>query len=579
MVKSSNMLKYFLFAASFLMASCHGSSQNLISTDAYFDLARLEFKGDLAFETVAFVEKYWRVAGNTGFNETVYRIAAKLEKAGYVLEEKASKTDRLTYRIEKRAMEDPAWEPVDASVTIIGQDHPLLQQSSNRNMVYLNSYSTPETGVKAEVIHIQNLEDLNKENVQGKIVFTEGFVIDPQGDAFAKSGALGVVTYNNPAYLQPEKNSTSIQFRSLSPQTNSKYWGIALSYEAKGRLKAALSKGKVELNVKIKTKSYPSEELTIVADVKGSELPDDRLVFSAHIQEPGANDNATGVGVQLEMAVITADLLKKNKINLARTLTFLWGDEIISTHRYIQEDKQRAEHIKWGISLDMVGENTSITGGSFLIEKMPDPSAIWTRGKDHHTEWGGEVLTLGQMKPHYLNDFILHNFKKQGNYANWEVNSNPFEGGSDHMPFLDANIPGLLLWHFTDQFYHTDNDRIDKVSKETLINVGTGALVSAFALVNADTQRAMEVLNTISVSATERMEDEFILSKQNVEKRNDIDEEIKILTAWKDWYSKAMESTVDMEKSPSQKLALRIKKAQDILRASTEKQIDSLNKL
>ena len=44
--------------------------------------------------------------------------------------------------------------------------------------------------------------------------------------------------------------------------------------------------------------------------------------------------------------------------------------------------------IKWGISLDMVGENTDITGGTFLIEKMPDPSAIWTRGNDKTLRMG-----------------------------------------------------------------------------------------------------------------------------------------------------------------------------------------------
>jgi len=98
-------------------------------------------------------------------------------------------------------------------------------------------------------------------------------------------------------------------------------------------------------------------------------------------------------------------LIKDNKIAHDRTLTFLWGDEIISTKRYVEEDKARAKNIKWGVSLDMVGENTAITGGTFLIEKMPDPSAIWTRGNDKHTEWGGKVMTLEDMKPHYLNDF------------------------------------------------------------------------------------------------------------------------------------------------------------------------------
>jgi len=69
--------------------------------------------------------------------------------------------------------------------------------------------------------------------------------------------------------------------------------------------------------------------------------------------------------------------------------------------------------IKWGISLDMVGEDTEKTGGTFLIEKMPDPSTIWTRGNDKHSEWGGQVLDKSPLKPHYLNDFILSRFKEQ----------------------------------------------------------------------------------------------------------------------------------------------------------------------
>ena len=54
---------------------------------------------------------------------------------------------------------------------------------------------------------------------------------------------------------------------------------------------------------------------------------------------------------------------------------------------------------------------------------MPDPSAIWTRGNDKHLEWGGKKLALKDMKPHYLNDFIIAMFQQQGNYANLKVNT------------------------------------------------------------------------------------------------------------------------------------------------------------
>lgn len=554
------------------------SQQSETATIDYFKLIRPEFTGKLAYETTDYVEDYWRVVGNTGFNNTIYLIADTLKAAGYVLEEDAKSTDRLTYSIEKRAMEHQTWEPISASLQLIGENQPLLESTSNRNMTYLNSASTPEGGVEAEIVHIKSVDELDKVSVMGKVIFTELSARRILKQVL-KSGALGIITYDNPDYLQPEKNSTSIQFRSLPSQDSKDFWGIALSYEAKEKLGAQLQKGKTKVLVHIQTKRYPSEELTIIANIRGNKNAEERLVFSAHIQEPGANDNATGVGAQLEMAITAAKLLSEHKIELDRTMTFLWGDEIISTRRYIQEDAKRAKGIKWGISLDMVGENTAITGGTFLIEKMPDPSAIWTRGKDKHTEWGGEVLSLEDMKPHYLNDFIYTNFKQQGDFANWKVETNPFEGGSDHTPFLQANIPGLLLWHFTDQFYHTDNDRIDKVSQETLKNVGTATLVSGLKLVNSDSNFALEQIAMIKKQALFRLTNEFELSKKAVGNGEIVANEVEILDTWYNWYYKAVASVSDILNENDSKVEKAIADAQKEITVSAKELIRKLNKI
>ena len=527
-----------------LFVGCQQSK--LLKTNEYSDVINKEFTGDLAYKTTSFVEKYWRVVGNTGFNKTVYKIAEQLEKDGYVLEKNATEKDVLTYRIEKRPLKRPTWESVDAAVYINGEKEPLLLHTTNRNMIALNSYSTPKEGTAAEVIHIKDLKKLKTTNVKGKIVFAETHPGRIFKTAVAKGGAIGVITYNNPKYLQPEKNTTSIQFRSVPFDSVSKSWGIAMSYAAKERLKKSLKKGKVTLKINIATKIYKSEELTIIADIKGNINPKERLVFSAHIQEPGANDNATGVGVALEMASLTAKFIKEGKINPKRSLTYLWGDEIISTRRYVQEDSIRAKDIKWGISLDMVGENTAITGGTFLIEKMPDPSAIWTRGNDKHTEWGGRKMKLSEMKSHYLNDFLINKFKTQGKRANWVVETNPFEGGSDHVPFLRGNIPSVLFWHFTDQFYHTDNDRIDKVSKTTLKNVGTTALIAAYELINSDETTAKSIITAIEKAAVERLNEELKQGKIAIQKGDSLQTQIEVINAWEDWYAKAVTTTSDM---------------------------------
>ena len=554
------------------------TKNSAVTTDDYLNILRNNLSGDEAYETTAFIEQFWRVVGNEGFNKSIHKVAVSLEAAGYVLEDNATNTDRFTYRLEKRPLQHPTWEIVDANVSLVGENTPLLSYTSNRNMVYLNSISTSKNGTTGEVIYVEDMNDLQKVSVKGKIIFTEINAPEIYTEGVLKKGALGIFSYDNPDYLKPYINVNSIQFRSLSFHPKNT-WGIALSYRAREKLKAELEKGKVYAKVFISSKIYPSEELTLVANIKGSEIPEERLVFSAHVQEPGANDNASGVGAQLEMATIAAKLIRNESIDAQRTMTFIWGDEIISTKRYLQENEKRAKGIKWGLSLDMVGENTAITGGSFLIEKMPDPSAIWTRGKDKHTEWGGKLLTLEDMKPHYLNDYMIHNFLKQGKLANWEVNANPYEGGSDHTPFLDSNIPGLLFWHFTDQFYHTDSDRLDKVSQETLKNVSIAALASALTLVNGDSYAAMDIVKIVRDAATNRLAEEFLLSEKAIKTGNPLESEVAIIKAWEDWYLKAIASTTDLA-SPENTVILEkaILEAQAIIESQAKMFVEELEK-
>src|SRR5690554_999340 len=512
----------------------------------YYEMVDAEFDGQKAYETVAYVEQFFRVVGNDGFDNSIYFVENILKNEGFVEESEATATDRLTYRIEHRPLSKPTWQPVSGSLSLASGAE-LLNFETNRNMIAINSYST-QGAKEFEVVHITgDGRELNFEtDVKGKVVFAETSVRHLFSEAVLKRGAAGVLAYRMPSYTQPEINQTSIQFSSITLDEKKQSWGLLLSYAAKNKLTEALEAGNNRIKVNLDTDIFESEELTIVAELKGSVYPDDRFVFSAHIQEPGANDNASGVGALAEVASTSARLLKAGKINPERTITYLFGDEIISTNRFIVEDEERAKTIKWGVSLDMVGEDTEKTGGTFLIEKMPDPAAIWTRGEEKHSEWGGRPLTKEQLTPHYFNDFILNRFLEQGAAKNWVVKVNPFEGGSDHVPFLRSNIPGLLLWHFTDQFYHTDNDRIDKVSKTTLKNVGTGALVSALILTGNQEQASTLVLEETTNAAINRLGVEFELSKAEVQSGGDLDAEIDILETWADWYIGAVGHSNDM---------------------------------
>jgi aminopeptidase YwaD len=546
-------------------------------TTAYFDLTRKAFNKSNAYETTAFVEQKWRLHGNKGFNESIYHVENILKKAGFVLQKDNEQEAPLTYRLEKRPMKQNTWEPVNASLTIDGQEKPFLAFQTNRNMIAISSTATPAGGQTAEVIYLDAaaLKKIGDNDLKGKIVFSE----TSSGKLFnvaINSGAIGVLGYAMPDYTQPEKNQTSIQFSGIN-NPDDKGWAINLSYKAKKILKEALAKGPVTLKVNVETRSYPSEELTIVANVKGSVAPNQRFVFSAHVQEPGANDNATGVGTLAEMARVTALLVKGNKLKPQRTLTFLWGNEIVAPQRYIKEDAERAKGIVWGMSLDMVGEDTQKTGGSFLIEKMPDPSAIWTRGTDKHSEWGAGDVKEKDLFPHYYNDFIMKICNEQGKHAEWTVNFNPFEGGSDHTPFLQNKIPGLLMWHFTDMFYHTDNDRLDKVSATTMQNVGVSALTAAYVLINADDNTALYTINEVREAALKRLKVEFDLSKAAGSSQKAIAEEKHILKTWGNYYVASMATIEALPlKSDKTKVNAAIKVATSLIEAETKKYLEDL---
>jgi len=517
-----------------------------------FREVRAEFSGAQAMKTVAFMEGRFRLPGNGGFDASIRNVVQILRSSGYV-EEGSPGADGLTYRIERRPMETPTWEPVSGSLDLLGspEEH-LMDLEGNLNMIGINSYSTPPEGVEADLVCVAGpgVQELEGADLRGKIVFAESGLRGLFHSAVQEGGALGVLSYSMPAFNRPEENTHAAQFSGMALDPERKAWGLRLSYAVKERLQTACEAGPVRVRVALRTRIYESEELTLVADVRGETDPQERFVLSAHVQEPGANDNATGVAVQAEMARVLGRMIQTGKFSPARSISMIWGDEISSTRRYVEDDSARAEGILWGVSLDMVGENTEKTGGTFLIEKMPDPSTIWPRGDERHTAWWGDgrsPLSVQDLTPHYLNDFILNRCLDQAAATGWVVRTNPFEGGSDHVPFLRAGIPGLLLWHFTDQFYHTDADRIDKVSAETMENVGISATVSAMTLTSADGVMARRVIREVETAALDRLAREFALSRDAIAAGEDPETQILIVKSWLDWYRGALRTTHDIQ--------------------------------
>jgi hypothetical protein len=461
--------------------------------------------GSRAFTTVEYVQRRFRLPGNEGFDLAIDSVASLLRAAGYVDEATAPPGTRLVYRIESRPMAGDAWTPHDARLTIMGRTVPLQTLAGNLNMIAINSASTADSGVTAPLVDVGIGSDsvFRTLNVRGAVVLTTGNARNVLPRA-QRAGALGVLASQTlPAYNQQTKHPRAIQFTGIARDTVNQGWVLFVSRTSYDTLQAALRAGPVQVHALVRTAFARRPERTLVAEVRGRSAPHERFVYSAHVQEPGANDSVRRAGV------------------------------------------------KWGMSLDMVGENTARTGGTFLIEKMPDPSAVWVRGDDQHSEWGGRPIDEKAIVNHWFNDFVRQRCLDRARRTSWVVKANPFEGGSDHTPFLNAKIPAVLLWHFTDVFYHTDLDRIENVSAATLGNVGACALTTGLLLVDGTTAVARAALAELATTAERTLRTQAALSRDTLARGGSREREQHILDVWRDYYLGAIERVPEMVVGPA----------------------------
>jgi Zn-dependent M28 family amino/carboxypeptidase len=268
-----------------------------------------------------------------------------------------------------------------------------------------------------------------------------------------------------------------------------------------------------------------------------------------HVQEPGANDTASGVGALTELARAMAAAIRDGRLPPpARTITFLWLDEISGSRRWLQDHAEAAKLVKYMFSMDMVGEDVAKTGGTFLVEPWPDPGAVWDRPWDPHSEWGRGNVRADQLKGDLLNDVHLDICRRVAARSAWVVKTNPYEGGSDHTEFGRNGIPSLLDWHFTDRYYHTNMDTADKTSAAEMRNVAVAAGATAWWLASAvgedDAVATAEIVAAAGRArlALEKREGDRLVAAAPDRVAAQAQQD-QIVAAWKKWYGEAIRST------------------------------------
>jgi aminopeptidase YwaD len=507
-----------------------------------------------AMSIVSFMDQYWRIAGNPGFNASVDHIRDRLRSAGY---RQASDNAMGFVRIDEFANTGRGWDYRVGTVEFDGaSEPPLLSRARDRVSLAINSFSTPPGGLVARIVDVGpgTASDYEGKEIKGAVVLGDAALSQLWQDAVKRRGAAGVISTEIAQYIRPrnpsdmsEEQKDVLQWGSVPYDATVKAFGFTSSWRAANRIRERMKRGPVRVRVTVDASFYDGPNRTLIAEIAGRSRPNERIVLVAHVQEPGANDDGSGCATlyglahALLSAIVAGELPRPE-----RTLTFMWVDEERGSRQWLSSHPADARRVLYMFAMDMTGEDTPKTGGTFLIEKQADPSAVWSRPSDPHTEWGAGNVDERSLTGSLLNDLHLAVCLRRARDANWTVRTNPYEGGSDHTEFATAGIPSLLNWHFTDRYYHTNQDRLDKVSASEMKNVAIAVATSAWLLSSADDTDASAVLDIVASAAARRLALErqqgaaLVAQAADVAAAKAIEQRVK--SAWIKWYGEALDS-------------------------------------
>lgn len=272
---------------------------------------------------------------------------------------------------------------------------------------YQCAQNTPEGGLEAPFLYVENADDVSLSDARGKIVLVNGYMRVPLFRKLMKAGVAGIVTMEG--QLRDKREETDLSTRKLR-RTLRAFGNVPMVHTRVLDAIDMVRKGacKARLVLKGRTEEWTSHN--VIATVLGTEKPEEIVSFGAHYDSvdfsKGVYDNGAGSVINMEVLRYFAENPPK------RTLKFVWyGSEEIGLEgswAYVKAHKEELEAHKLMINVDV--------GGPVL-------------GVDRITATAEKALAS------YLEYFVkIHGFTaevKQGIYS------------SDSIPFADSGVPGV----------------------------------------------------------------------------------------------------------------------------------------
>jgi aminopeptidase YwaD len=550
----------------------HPAPEGEVSAPRLFNNAaalHLRFRADRALETVADLDGYFRVRGNAGYQHAIARIREDLSRAGAgALPEENVRTLELGEVTE-------SWTPRSAHLVLLnpdGTETPLVtiaaESDPDRACLLVNSDTLPES-----TFEVVTLEAVRAgASPAGRLVLgTEAPT--PTLEEVVRSDAAGVIVHWLSDYHRGAEHPDAAQFGYL-PDLRGTHVGFSIGAADYALLTAAAASGTARVRVAVDVLRAPSAATAIEATIPGTDASLPAIAFVAHIDEPGANDNASGVAALIALARTLVHAMDEGAITQpARSIVFVFGHEMEVSSAWIEASGIAPAA---GLVFDMVGTDPQVTGAPFLIERMPDPGSIWLRAPDVHSEWGQSEVAEEELHGHFLNDTTIAAVAAIASIDGpWETRSHPYEGGSDHVSFLRRGLPGILAWHFTDDAYHTTRDRLDRVSEREMRRVASAMGAVALAMASTDLADRRELLAIVEHAAHRRLGWARSSGLAALDAGSDVATERHVVEAWGQWYRDALFSVASWGARDPQ-LDAEVVEAQDRIAAATREAIQAL---
>lgn len=337
------------------------------------------------------------------------------------------------------------------------------------------SVATPDGGLKASVVEVNGIEDLEKlgkEKIEGKIVFYNrpmdptlintfasysGCVDQRYSGAAeaAKYGALGVIVRSMNLRLDDYPHTGSLGYGDMP--VNKRIPAAAIS--TKG---AELLSGTLKLNPNIKfyfrqnCKQYEDvQSYNVIGEIKGSTYPNEIMVVGGHLDSWDLGDGSHDDGAGCVQSMDVLRLLKETGYRPKRTLrVVLFMNEengLRGGNKYAEVAKDKGENHVFALESDAGG----FTPRGFTIDASE------------------ENLKQIQGWKELFEPYLIHIFDKGG-------------GGADIGPLKDDNMVLVGLRPDTQRYFdhhHAENDTFEHVNKREL-ELGAATMASLVYLID-----------------------------------------------------------------------------------------------